>query len=198
MFIDIDSSSSYLKYSQHILTLHYFIIFIMATQTQCSICNEETCTFICRGCSKDFCFDHLTEHRQLLNEQLHHIQNDYNEFRQLIIDLKQYPEKHTLIEQIDQWENDSIIKIKQKAKECRQRLTNYTNKILNQVEIKLNNSNEQLIPNQKKNDFNEIHLNKLKEKLEELKKELNQPTIVSIEEQSNSLINQIFIRFGKF
>jgi hypothetical protein len=38
----------------------------------------------------------------------------------------------------------------------------------------------------------------LKEKLEELKKELNQPTIVSIEQQSNSLINQIFIRFGKF
>ncbi len=55
-----------------------------------------------------------------------------------------------------------------------------------------------LITNQKKNNFNEFDLNKLKEKLEELKKELNQPTIVSIEQQSNSLINQIFIRFGKF
>jgi DNA repair exonuclease SbcCD ATPase subunit len=164
----------------------------------CSICEEETNTFICRGCSKDFCFDHLTEHRQSINEQIHSIQDDYNEFRQLINDLKNNPEKHSQIEQIDQWENDSIIKIKQKAKKCREILINYRNQTLNQIEIKLNNSNEQLISDQKKKDFNEIYLNELKEKLEKLKKQLNQSTIVSIEEQSNSFINQIFIRFGEF
>jgi hypothetical protein len=167
--------------------------------TQCSICREETSTFICNGCSNNFCFDHLTEHRQLLNEQLHSIQDDYTKFRKLINDLKNNPEKHPLIEQIDQWENDSIIKIKQNAKECRQKLTNYTNKILNQVEIELNNPNEQLLSNQKKNDFNEIHLNKLKEKLQQLKDELNQTKkVFSIGQQSNSFINRIFIRFSKF
>jgi hypothetical protein len=166
--------------------------------TQCSICKEETSTFICRGCSKDFCFDHLIEHRQLLNEQLHSIQDDYNQFRELIIDLKQYPEKQPLIKQIDQWENDSIIKIKQKAKECREILIHYTIPTINKIEIQLNNSSEQLIPNSKKNDFNEIHLNKLKEKLEELKDELNQSRNLSIEQQPNSFINQILIRISKF
>jgi hypothetical protein len=52
-----------------------------------------------------------------------------------------------------------------------------------------------LITNQKENDFNEIDLNKFREKL---KKELNQSKNVSIEQQSNSFIKQIFIRFGKF
>ncbi len=55
-----------------------------------------------------------------------------------------------------------------------------------------------LITNQKKNNFNEFDLNKLKEKLEELKKKLYQPTNVLIEQQSNSFINLIFIRFSKF
>ncbi len=85
----IDSFSLSLKHIQTI-TLRS-PIFIMATSTQCSICKE-TSTFLCNGCSKNFCFDHLTEHRQLLNEQLHFIQDDYNQFRQFIIDFKKNPE----------------------------------------------------------------------------------------------------------
>ncbi len=50
----------------------------------------------------------------------------------------------------------------------------------------------------KKNDFNVIRLNQLKDKLEKLKQELNQPKNISITKQSNSFIDQIFIKFGKF
>jgi hypothetical protein len=167
-------------------------------KTQCSICKEEKSTFLCRGCEKDFCFDHLTEHRQLINTQLHYIQNDYNEFKQLIIDLKNNPEQHSLIKRIDQWEINSIQKIKQRAKECREILINYTNENINQIENKLDNRNEQLISNEKKNDFNEIDLKKFKDKLEKLKEELNQTTNISIEQQINSFINQIFIKLSKF
>jgi chromosome segregation ATPase len=142
-------------------------------KTPCSICEEEMSTFICRGCSKDFCFNHLTEHRQFLNTQLHYIQNDYNQFRQRIIDLKNNPEQHLLIEEIDQWEINSIEKIKQRAKQCREILINYTIEILNQVELKLNHSNEQLIPLQN-------NLDQLRGKLEQLKRELNQPTNLPI------------------
>ncbi len=56
--------------------------------TQCSICNEETSTFICRGCSKDFCFNHLTEHRQSINKQFDEIENDHDQFRQIITEQK--------------------------------------------------------------------------------------------------------------
>jgi hypothetical protein len=188
----IDSFSLSLKHIQTITLLS--LIFIMATSTQCSICKE-TSTFLCNGCSKNFCFDHLTEHQQLLNEQLHSIQDDYNQFRQFIIDIKENPQKHPLITKIDQWENESIHKIKQTAQQCREELINYTNQNIYQIEIKLNDSNEEIIPNQKKNDFNEISLNNFKQKLEKLKQELNQSKDISILQQSDSLINQISIKF---
>jgi hypothetical protein len=97
-------------------------------QTKCSMCNEETSTFLCRGCSKDFCPEHLTEHLQILKRQLHEIQNDYNEFRQIVIDQKSNPEQRLLIKEVNQWEEDSIKKIKQTAKECREKLIYYTNR----------------------------------------------------------------------
>jgi hypothetical protein len=169
----------------------------MATAaTLCSICQEETGTFICTGCSKSFCFEHLTEHRQLLNEQFHPIQDEFNQFRQIIIDIKNTHQNHPLVEEINQWEINSINQIKQKAKECRQRLINYTNQIIDQIEMKLNETNQQFISNnKKKNDFNEIHLNQLKDKLEILKEELNQPKDISIIQQSNSFIQEISIQF---
>jgi hypothetical protein len=168
-------------------------------QTKCSMCNEETSTFLCRGCSKDFCSEHLTEHLEILKKRLHQIQNDYNEFRQIVIDQKDDPEQHPLIEEINQWEKDSINKIKQTAKECRQKLIYYTNKIINEIKITLDDPKQQPIEIQGKNkDFNEIHLKQFNEKLNKLKEKLNQPKHLSIKQQSNSFINKIFIQFGKF
>jgi len=148
----------------------------------------------------NFCSNHLKEHQQLLEIQLHQIQDDFNQFKQLITDLKNCPQKHPLITKIDQWENDSIQKIQQRAKQCRAILINdaCTNEILDKIQIKLNDPNQQIIPNEKKIDFNEISLNKFKEKLEKLKEELNQSENISIEQQSNSLINEISIKFSKF
>ena len=167
--------------------------FIMATSnlpTKCTKC-EEIETYLCRRCSNDFCSSYLQEHQQLLNVQFYQIQDDFNRCRQFITDLKNFPQKHPLITKIDQWENESTQKIQQRAKQCREQLIDYlcTNQILEKIQIKLN------IPNEKKNDFNEISLNKFKEKLEKLKEELNQLVNVSIGQQSNSFINDISIEF---
>jgi hypothetical protein len=59
-----------------------------AAKAQFSICNKATSTYNCKGCSKDFCFKHLTEHRQTLSQQFDEIQNDHDELRQAIIDQK--------------------------------------------------------------------------------------------------------------
>jgi hypothetical protein len=64
--------------------------------TQCSICPEKTSTFLCNGCSENFCFNHLTEHRQSLNAQLIRIQEDYKLFNKIIIDRKNNPEPQLL------------------------------------------------------------------------------------------------------
>ena len=86
----IKKEESFFKHIHNRLSLDvlsFFLIFLMTTshsETKCSICDDETETFICRGCLKDFCFDHLTQHRQFLSEQLGLIQNDYNQFKQIL------------------------------------------------------------------------------------------------------------------
>lgn len=167
-------------------------------KSKCSICEEETNTFMCRGCSKDFCFDHLTEHRRYLSEQLGFIQNDFNQFRQKTIDLKKGNDNHPLIRQIDCWEIDSIRKIKQKAEECRRLVIDYTNKAIDQVEKNLNKTNEEYFSRTKpKKDFSEIDLQELKEKLAELNKQVYQTRTLSMEHKSDPFVGEISIRLSE-
>jgi len=85
---------------------------------QCSICNKEIATYICRckGCSKDFCLEHFSEHHQTLQTQFQHIQNDFNEFKQTILEQINQPEKRSAIEKINQWEINSIEKSNKQQK----------------------------------------------------------------------------------
>jgi outer membrane murein-binding lipoprotein Lpp len=160
--------------------------------SHCSMCNEEI-TFMCRGCLKDFCFDHLTEHRQTLKTQFHQIENDYNQFRQTLIDQKNDSNKRSLIQQINKWEEESRNKIKQIADQCRQKLINYTNKFIIKIENKLDNTIKLQTSIREKNEFSEIHLEELKQKLNKLKEELDKPTNISIQQESTSFINQISV-----
>ena len=127
----------------------------MATaKIQCSTCNEEKDTYICRGCSETFCFNHLTDHRDIINKQFNQIEDNCNSFRQIIIDQK----NNSLIEQIDQWENDSIEKIKQMANQCRNKLINYRNPLIIEIENKLNDLVKYIKEIRQENEFNEIDL----------------------------------------
>jgi hypothetical protein len=162
-------------------------------KTYCSICDEETSTFICRGCLKDFCFDHLTEHREILRTQFHKIENDYNQFRQTLIDQKNDRKIRLLIQEINEWEEKSKNKIEKIANQCRQRLINYTNKFIIKIENKLDNTIKQQTLIRGKNEFNEIHLEELKQKLNKLKEELDKSLNVSIQQESTSFINKISI-----
>ncbi|CAF3922963.1 unnamed protein product, partial [Adineta steineri] len=46
-------------------------------KTLCDICNEEKLTHLCEGCSKKFCSMDLTEHHQMLTNELRQIDIDY-------------------------------------------------------------------------------------------------------------------------
>ncbi|CAF4413375.1 unnamed protein product, partial [Adineta steineri] len=141
-------------------------------KTQCFTCNKHKITFPCKGCLKEFCLNHLTEHQQILNEELSHIANEYNEFKQRINEQKQNPQNDLLIEQIDQWERISIETIQQKAEECRNIVIEYLPTFFNDIENTFNNLSEQIKEIHKENEFNEINLNYLKNQLVEMTEEL--------------------------
>jgi len=168
----------------------------MATATakgQCSKCIEKNKTYICKECSKTFCFNHLNDHWEIFNEQFNKIEDDCSSFQQTLIDRKDNPKNRPLVEQIDKWEEDSIKKIKQTADECRKRLINYTNTFIIEIENKLNDLTGQFKQIRKENKCNEIDLNQLKDKLIKLTEELDKPPNVSIKQESASFINKISV-----
>ncbi|CAF1569642.1 unnamed protein product [Adineta steineri] len=166
-------------------------------KTLCYTCNEEKITFNCKGCSKEFCLTDLTEHCEILTNELHSITYQYNEFKQTIDEQKQNPQNHLLIEQINQWEIESIDKIQEKAQEYRENVTKSSQICINDIEMKFQDLDEQIKQIQKENECNEINLNYLRNQLREMTEELNNPSKTSIKEDLQSLVNEISIISSK-
>jgi outer membrane murein-binding lipoprotein Lpp len=165
----------------------------VAPKPQCFICNKETRTFNCAGCTQNFCFNCLQKHVQTLGQELDHIENDHDQFRQTLNEQKDDPTKHLLIQRINQWEMDSIKIIEQTAKDCRETLIRHTGKFLIQIENRLNDIARELKRIRGENQFNEIDLNHFKMKLNKLKEELDQPRNISLKQQSTSFIDKMAI-----
>jgi chromosome segregation ATPase len=168
----------------------------MATATgkgRCVTCGKEKRAVRCEGCSQLFCFDHLPDHRQELSIQLDDIEVNRDLLRQTLTEQTTDPKKHSLIKQIDQWEDESIRKIQQTAKECRQLVLQHTTEHINQIEDNLTKLTDELRQTRQENDFNEIDLRELKQKLTQLTEELDKPSNVSIQQDSASPINKISV-----
>ncbi|CAF1175129.1 unnamed protein product [Adineta steineri] len=162
-------------------------------KTQCFTCNKNKITYPCEGCSQKFCLMDLTEHRQILNNKLHHITNEYNEFKQRINEQKQNPQNLSLIKKINQWEINSIEKIQQKAQEYRQILIKSSQACTNDIEMKFKYLNEHIKQLHSENEFNEINLEYLRKQLMKITQELNNPSNISVQQSSQPFINDISI-----
>ncbi|CAF0839862.1 unnamed protein product [Adineta steineri] len=164
---------------------------------KCFTCHRENNTYTCEGCSKRFCATHIPEHQQRLNEELNHIIDHYNKFKQTINEQKQNPHDLSLVNQINQWEINSIEIIQQKAEECRELVIKSSQTFINNIEHEFNDLNKQIQQLQKENDFNEISLNDLRNQLVEITEEFNKPSNISIQQNSQTFISDISIISSK-
>ncbi|CAF0803637.1 unnamed protein product [Adineta steineri] len=163
------------------------------TRIQCSICNKGNTTYICRGCSKDFNFQRLTEHRPIPRRQLNEIINDHDQFQQIIIQHKQNLDNSSLIQQINQWETNSIHQIQQTAEECRETVMKLTQKLINNTERKFIELSQKLKEIRQENEFNEIDLNHFQLKLKQMKEDFLQSSNISIRQDSQQFIKKISV-----
>ncbi|CAF0934795.1 unnamed protein product [Adineta ricciae] len=175
----------------------------MATRlnkTRCIRCDKETTAVTCEGCLQLFCYDHLTEHRQELNKKLHHIALDCDHFRQTFSEPTTNSQKELFLKQIDQWEKDSIKIIQQTSNECRQLLIQHTIKNIHQIEMNLTKLMDEIREIRQEDDFNEINLEQFTAKLKQLQEQLDQPTDISIQQDSTTFISRIrvVISSGKY
>ncbi|CAF1527053.1 unnamed protein product, partial [Adineta steineri] len=147
----------------------------------------------CGGCPENFCSQDLPKHHQEHVLELEKIVTDCDAFQQTISEQQQDLNHRPLIQQVNEWERDSITKIKQTAEDCRQTLIKPTGDNIAEIKKKLNQFIADLRKMRDDGDFNEIHLNNLRMLLKELEKELEQPLNVSILEEPTSFINKISI-----
>jgi len=168
-------------------------------KTHCVKCGKDKATLRCGGCLQEFCYKHVIDHRQELNKQLDEIENNRDTFKQLFNQYIQQTNNNTLIQQINQWEQNSIKKIQQIGEEARQVAVKNTNEYIHQIEIKLNKLTEELRESREEEDFNETNLRQYQEELNRLTKELSKLSNISIREDSKSFINKIALTVsGKF
>ena len=91
-------------------------------------------------------------------------------------------------------EINSIEEIKQTAQSCKEKRIDYFDVFLQNMEKKSKDLAQRINQIIEENEFNEIDLRNLKEKLEGLEGELDQPPNVSIEEESTEFIDYIHLR----
>ncbi len=161
------------------------------TTVMCSACNKNRAGYACRGCSKDFCLEDLIKHNQLIGEQYDIFQNECDQFRQTLIDQKEKPTDNSLIQQINQWEQESIKMIKTTAKECRETLMKHAKTSINDIETRLNQLFNQIRQVHHEGEFNEVELDQFKIQLKKMVDELNRPSNITIREDSASFIRKI-------
>ena len=159
------SSLHILQHTHSHQTIQYMATAATTGKARCVACGKEKIAYKCEGCSQYFCVNHLAEHHQLLGKQLDEVENQRNLFRQTLTEQKNNPQKHSLIKQIDQWERESIRKIRETAEEAKALLITHTTGHINNIEVELTKLTEQLKQSQQENDVNEIILNEFKQKL---------------------------------
>ena len=160
---------------------------------RCVTSGKEKVAYNCKGCSQEFCFNHLADHRKELGKQLDEIEVTRDLFRQTLSEQTAQSEKHALIQQVNRWERDSIHKIRQTAKEARQQLFNHTTQHIAGIEVELNKLTNQLRESRQEDDFFENDLNKWTKELTRMKEELNKPSNIDIRHSSKALVNKISV-----
>ena len=169
----------------------------MATTTgrgRCNKCGKEKNALVrCEGCSKLFCIEDLPHHRQELSEQLSVIETNRDSFRQTLNEQTSNPNRHSFIKQIDQWESDSIRKIRQTAEECRQLARQHTARHFQQIEVDLRQLTNELKNVRQENDFDENNLRQMEQNLAKLAAQLDKPSNISIQQTSTSYISPISV-----
>lgn len=162
---------------------------------RCVICEKKSSTQ-CEGCLQSFCQTHFHVHCEDLNRQLEEIEIRRDVFRQNVNERINDPEKLVLIQRIERWKRQAIDVIEKTANECKKTVQEHAKEHYKLIEWKLTGLTKQLKDIRQENDFNEIELKELKERFEEIEKELESMKNISLREDSIGFIDRISVVIG--
>ncbi|CAF4068276.1 unnamed protein product [Rotaria magnacalcarata] len=152
-------------------------------------------TTTCLGCSEVlYCGPHHKQHRDDLHAELLQVADNCNQFLEEIKVLIHNPQKHALMKNIDEWETQSIAKIRQMAKESREEVLPYVKNFIPRVETKLASLNAEVRQNLDDCDFMDTDIENSTKELQRLKAILNDPPDFTVQQDPTEFINKIYLK----
>lgn len=144
----------------------------------CSKCNKGMGIVTCNGCEQSYCIKHIIDHRKELSIQMDNIGQEYDLLRRDLMqdDNGLYP----LLHRIDLWEQESIRKIRQAAKQVRNDLHECLDRNKNQLKNVFNKLADELQLNQQSENYTEIDFQLWTQQLTELRKALEKTQMLQI------------------
>jgi hypothetical protein len=133
---------------------------------KCIKCKNFGHLSTCNGCQQSFCNEHLTEHREELSHKMASIDKEYRHFEE---NLNENDLIQSYLPRIDQWEHESINKIKKTAEIARNDLLKIFNRMKNQLKSTLDKTYSDIQTNRKLQNYTEINLNQWMEQLKQLR-----------------------------
>jgi len=153
----------------------------------CIICGKMVGVFSCRGCAENFCLRHTNDHRDLLQKSMNEILYNYDLFQRNIQRQTTEQYQYLLMKQIDQWEQQSIDKIRQLADNTRQELVTIIQDHNNNLKENLEELKQQIDIACQDGGFYENDLKEWTERLNELQKIFIEQQIIKFDEDINSI-----------
>lgn len=160
-------------------------------ERSCSTCEKAVSIVMCQGCETSFCSKHFAKHRQELSQQFDNICKERDI---LLQDLNIDENIDSLLQKIDQYEQESIEIIKMNAKKARTTLRKMRNEVKDEFEICKNKLTEQLQNSRATNDFTEVDLNDWTEYLKKLRQSIEDLSTINVVHDNNIISNNKLIR----
>jgi hypothetical protein len=189
---DFNNLSSFLS---HLVILFYSRMAAprATNKNLCARCAKPKNTVKCAGCDKDFCLDDMIIHRQELSEQLGHTEDQFNQFAHDIEQESRNTHIRPLMEQIDQWEQQSINKIQQAAEEIRHQLSSRVSSYDAELKLQLKRLSDKLVECRHENDYVDTDIHYYDEQLKLLKVAYDTPLNLQLGYTSTSFIERIHL-----
>ncbi|CAF0921738.1 unnamed protein product [Didymodactylos carnosus] len=151
----------------------YSLSKLSTATAKCKMCEEGVC--ICRGCKKMFCEDHFTQHRQQLAVQLDKVIYDHDIIQQELTSSTSPTTNLNNIRaftEIDQWEKETIKKVKAAAQEARFKALQLSSRTMNDIKTKFELVSKTIRVKKGAKSYAEPDLNRWEQELEEINQDL--------------------------
>jgi methyl-accepting chemotaxis protein len=165
----------------------------MTTSKRCSACNKELGPMHCTVCDEYFCSKDFKTHREGIFTEMDKIVEERNRLQDVINNTVQSnDQQNPVIEQINQWQNNIIEKVKQVAAQARQQAIQLMNYKLIKINTEFKDFSQELAHLKESEDYVEPDLRQLNQMIsqfEQILRQSTQQTTIKIHTEKSDEIN---------